>query len=97
MSSALKAATAVPEASAVGASAQASTAEEAEARGYGCVVARLLCCTVACLTLATAADKLATGRNQLKQLRPLQQALLGLPQSEILSQLPLLGTTLNMS
>jgi len=42
---------------------QAATAEEAEALVCSCVVETLLCCTVAWLTFATAADKLATGTN----------------------------------
>ncbi len=36
-----------------------------EALVCGCVVVTLVCCTVAHLTLTTAADKLATGGNQL--------------------------------
>ena len=36
---------------------------EAEALDCGCVVETLLCCTVTWLTIATAADKLATGSN----------------------------------
>lgn len=62
---ALKAATAVPEAPATVGSVQASTEEEAEALDCGCIVETLLCCTVPCFTLATAADKLATGSTQL--------------------------------
>ena len=58
-------ATAVPEAPATVGSVQASTVEEAEALDCGCIVETLLCCTVACFTLATAADKLATSSTQL--------------------------------
>ena len=56
---ALKAATAVPEAPAIAGSVQASTVDEAEALDCGVIVETLLCCTVACFTLAKAADKLA--------------------------------------
>ncbi len=62
---ALKAATAVPEAPAIAGSVQASTVEEAEALDCGVIVETLLCCTVACFTLAKAADKLAIGSTQL--------------------------------
>ena len=69
MPSALKAATASPYAPFTEGTAQASTAEEVEALGRGCALGcgftDETLCTVAWLTLARAADKLAAINIQL--------------------------------